>query len=130
MDSKGFISIEYLFALFIIIIIASGMLFFTQASLSSSFNIEDNAQHRMILDNVANQISQVNSNGPGYSKVIRLPSDKGYYELTINHNRLVMEYDGKKGETQLPLVKIDSDVKLISGRSYILTKTDEGIVIT
>jgi len=130
MDSKGFISIEYLFALFIIIIIASGMLFFTQASLSSSFNIEDNAQHRMILDNVANQISQVNSNGPGYSKVIRLPSDKGYYELTINHNRLVTEYDGKKGETQLPLVKIDSDVKLISGRSYILTKTDEGIVIT
>ena len=130
MDSKGFISIEYLFALFIIIIIASGMLFFTQASLSSSFNIEDNAQHRLILDNVANQISQVNSNGPGYSKVIRLPSDRGYYELTINHNRLVMEYDGKKGETQLPLVKIDSDVKMISGRSYILTKTDEGIVIT
>ena len=130
MDSKGFISIEYLFALFIIIIIASGMLFFTQASLSSSFNIEDNAQHRMILDNVANQISQVNSNGPGYSKVIRLPSDRGYYELSINHNMLVMEYDGKKGETQLPLVKIDSDVKLISGRSYILTKTDEGIVIT
>ena len=130
MDSKGFISIEYLFALFIIIIIASGMLFFTQASLSSSFNIEDNAQHRLILDNVANQISQVNSNGLGYSKVIRLPSDRGYYELTINHNRLVMEYDGKKGETQLPLVKIDSDVKMISGRSYILTKTDEGIVIT
>lgn len=130
MDSKGFISIEYLFALFIIIIIASGMLFFTQASLSSSFNIEDNAQHRMILDNVANQISQVNSNGVGYSKVIRLPSDNGYYELTVNHNRLIMEYDGKKAETQLPLAKIDSSTKLVSGRSYIVTKTDEGIVIT
>jgi len=130
MDNKGFISIEYLFALFIIIIIASGMLFFTQASLSSSFNIEDNAQHRMILDNVANQISQVNSNGEGYSKVIRLPSDKGYYELTVNRNMLIMEYDGKKGETQLPLAKIDSDVKLISGRSYIVTKTSEGVVIT
>lgn len=130
MDSKGFISIEYLFALFIVIIIASGMLFFTQASLSSSFNIEDNAQHRMILDNVANQISQVNSNGEGYSKVIRLPSDNGYYELTVNHNRLIMECDGKKAETQLPLAKIDSSTKLVSGRSYIVTKTDEGIVIT
>lgn len=130
MDSKGFISIEYLFSLFIIIIIASGMLFFTQASLSSSFNIEDNAQHRMILDNVANQISQVNSNGEGYSKIIRLPSDKGYYELEVNHNRLIMEYDGKKAETQLPLAKIDSNTKLVSGRSYIVTKTDEGVVIT
>ena len=136
MDSKGFISIEYLFSLFIIIIIASGMLFFTQASLSSSFNIEDNAQHRMILDNVANQISQVNSNGEGYSKIIRLPSDKGYYELEANHNRLILAAAlcfaacGKKAETQLPLAKIDSNTKLVSGRSYIVTKTDEGVVIT
>lgn len=129
MDNKGFISIEYLFALFIIIIIACGMLFFTQASLSSSFNIEDTASHRLILDEVANQISQVNSNGEGYSKMIHLPSDKGYFELTIHKNRLIMEYDDKKGETLLPLANIDSNEKLISGRSYIITKTDEGLVI-
>ncbi len=130
MDNKGFISMEYLFALFIIIIIACGMLFFTQASLSSSFNIEDAASHRLILDEVANQISQVNSNGEGYSKMIHLPSDKGYFELTIHKNRLIMEYDDKKGETLLPLANIDSNEKLISGRSYIITKTDEGLVIT
>ena len=129
MDNKGFISIEYLFALFIIIIIACSMLFFTQASLSSSFNIEDAASHRLILDEVANQISQVNSNGEGYSKMIHLPSDKGYFELTIHKNRLIMEYDDKKGETLLPLANIDSSEKLISGRSYIITKTDEGLVI-
>ena len=129
MDNKGFISIEYLFALFIIIIIACSMLFFTQASLSSSFNIEDAASHRLILDEVANQISQVNSNGEGYSKMIHLPSDKGYFELTIHKNRLIMEYDDKKGETLLPLANIDSNEKLISGRSYIITKTDEGLVI-
>jgi len=129
MDNKGFISMKYLFALFIIIIIACGMLFFTQASLSSSFNIEDAASHRLILDEVANQISQVNSNGEGYSKMIHLPSDKGYFELTIHKNRLIMEYDDKKGETLLPLANIDSNEKLISGRSYIITKTDEGLVI-
>ena len=129
MDNKGFISMEYLFALCIIIIIACGMLFFTQASLSSSFNIEDAASHRLILDEVANQISQVNSNGEGYSKMIHLPSDKGYFELTIHKNRLIMEYDDKKGETLLPLANIDSNEKLISGRSYIITKTDEGLVI-
>ena len=129
MDNKGFISIEYMFALFIIIIIASGMLFFTQASLSSSLNIDDSVTHRLILDNVANQISQVNSNGAGYSKIIRLPSDNGYFELTINKNKLIMEYDDKKGETSLPLTNIDSKEKLISGHSYTITKTDEGLVI-
>lgn len=130
MDNKGFISIEYLFALFIIVIIASGMLFFTSASLSSSFNIEDSVSHRLILDSVANQISQVNSNGEGYSKVITLPSDRGYYELTVDNNRLIMEYDGKKGETFLPLLNTDSKYKLISGRSYTVTKTDDKVVIT
>ncbi|MBO6123718.1 MAG: hypothetical protein J6P09_07745 [Methanobrevibacter sp.] len=130
MDNKGFISLEYIFALFIIIIIASGMLFFTQASLSSSFNIDDSVSHRLILDGVANQISQVNSNGVGYSKVIKLPSDNGYYELKIERNKLIMEYDDKKGETLLPLANIKSKETLISGKSYMITKTDDGLVIT
>ena len=130
MDDKGFISIEYLFSLFIIIIIACGMLFYTSASISSSLNIEDSVTHRLILDEVANQIAQVNSNGEGYSKYIILPSDKGYFEITVDKNRLVIQYDGKKGETLLPLTNFNTDYKLISGKSYVISKTEEGIVIT
>ena len=130
MDDKGFISIEYLFSLFIVIIIACGMLFYTSASISSSLNIEDSVTHRLILDEVANQIAQVNSNGPGYSKYIKLPSDNGYFEITVDKNRLVIQYDGKKGETLLPLTNFNTEYKLISGKSYVISKTDEGIVIT
>ena len=130
MDDKGFISIEYLFSLFIVIIIACGMLFYTSASISSSLNIEDSVTHRLILDEVANQIAQVNSNGVGYSKYIRLPSDKGYFEITVDKNRLVIQYDGKKGETLLPLTNFNTDYKLISGKSYVISKTDKEIVIT
>ena len=129
MDDKGFISIEYLFSLFIIIIIACGMLFYASASISSSLNIEDGVSHRLILDEVANQIAQVNSNGVGYSKYIILPSDKGYFEITVDKNRLVIQYDGKKGETLLPLTNFNTDYKLISGKSYVISKTDDGIVI-
>ena len=130
MDNKGFISIEYLFSIFLILIIACGILFFASASISSSFNIEDTVTHRLILDNVANQISQVNANGIGYSKVIRLPSDKGYYEISVDKNKLLIEYDDKKGETLLPLTYFDVKYKLISGKSYTISKTDDGIVIT
>ena len=93
MDNKGFISIEYLFSLFIIIIIALGVLFYASASISSSLNIEDSVTHRLILDDVANVISQVNSNGVGYSKYLKLPSDKGYFEVTVENNKLTMEYN-------------------------------------
>lgn len=130
MDNKGFISIEYLFSLFILVIIALGVLFFASSAISSSLNIEDGITHRLILDEVANQISQVNSNGAGYSKYIRLPSDKGYFEITVEKNKLTMEYDDKKGETLMMLANMDSRYKLVSGKSYLITKTDEGIVIT
>ena len=130
MDNKGFISIEYLFSLFILVIIALGVLFFASSAISSSLNIEDGMTHRLILDEVANQISQVNSNGAGYSKYIRLPSDKGYFEITVERNRLTMEYDDKKGETLMMLANMDSRYKLVSGKSYLITKTDEGIVIS
>ena len=118
MDNKGFISIEYLFSLFILVIIALGVLFFASSAISSSLNIEDGITHRLILDEVANQ------------KYIRLPSDKGYFEITVERNRLTMEYDDKKGETLMMLANMDSKYKLVSGKSYLITKTDEGIVIS
>ena len=130
MDNKGFISIEYLFSLFILVIIALGVLFYASSTIESSLNIEDVVTHRLILDDVANQISQVNSNGVGYSKCIRLPSDKGYFEITVERNRVTMEYGDKKGETLMMFANLDSEYKLISGKSYLITKTDEGIVIS
>ena len=100
MDNKGFISIEYLFSLFILIIIALGVLF------------------------------QVNSNGVGYSKYVRLPSDKGYFEITVERNSVTMEYDEKKGETLMMFTNLNSKYKLVSGRGYMITKTSEGVVIS
>ncbi len=131
MDNKGFISAEYLFSLFIILIIACGLLFYSSSAISSSFNIEDAVIHRLILDDVASEISQVNSNGIGYSKYIDLPSDKGYFEITLKKDKLIMEYLGKKAETLIPLLNIDKDYKLVSGKGYLISKTDgEKIVIT
>lgn len=130
MDAKGFISIEYLFSLFIVIIIACSVLFFSQSAIDSSLNIEDSVTHRMILDDVADKISQVNSNGKGYSKYLKLPYDKGYFEITVKKDKLILEYDDKKAESSLPLLNIDKEYRLISGKGYFITKTDEGIVIT
>ncbi len=131
MDNKGFISIEYLFSIFVILLIAIPLLFLSQSVMESSFNIDDNIAHRLILDTVASEISQVNSNGEGYSKSVKLPSDVGYYEITVENKRLTIEYDGKKGETLLFPSNVDSRYKLYSGKSYIISKGDEGnIVIT
>lgn len=129
MDNKGFISVEYIFSLFIILIIACGILFYSESMIGSSFNIEDGISHRLILDDVANAISQVNSNGKGYSRYIELPSDKGYFEITVDKSKLTISYDGKKGETMLPLSNMDSKYRLISGNGYYISKNDEGKIV-
>lgn len=130
MDEKGFISVEYIFSVFIIFFMACSLLFYSSSLFSLSFNIDDGISHRIILDDVGGVICQVNSNGVGYSKSIKLPSDKGYFLITADKDKLTMEYDGKKAETMLPLVKMSSKYKLVSGQVYLISKTDDGIVIT
>jgi uncharacterized protein (UPF0333 family) len=131
MDNKGFISIEYLFSIFVILIIAIPLLFLSQSAIESSLNMQDSVSHRLILDDVANTISQVNSNGEGYSKSLTLPSDKGYYEITVENGKMTIEYGDKKGETLLPLSNIDSKYKMHSGKSYVISKDGDGkLVIT
>ena len=68
MNEKGFISIEAIFSIFIILLIATSLLFYAQSNLESNKNIESTFNHRLILDNLANCINQVNSNGDGFSK--------------------------------------------------------------
>lgn len=131
MDEKGFISIEYLFSIFIMLIIALGLLFYASSTIMSEKNIEDNMNHRLVLDNVANVISQVNSNGNGYSKTIILPSNIGYYEITVEKNKIIMKYGDNEGETQIPMLNPELKYKLYNGKSYTVTKNSDGkIMIT
>ena len=129
MDNQGFISIEYLFSIFVVLIITIPLLFLSQSAIESSFNMQDSISQRLILDDVANTISQVNSNGEGYSKSITLPSDVGYYEITVEKDKLTIEYDDKKGETLLLLSNIDSKYKMYGGKSYTISKVDDGKLV-
>ncbi|MEE1129925.1 MAG: hypothetical protein UHW99_08080 [Methanobrevibacter sp.] len=129
MDEKGFISIEYLFSIFIIIIIAIGLLFFIFNSIGSSSNIENNVKHRLILDYVANVISQVNANGKGYSIYLNLDSRPGFYEITVEKNKVTIDFSNKKGESIVLPLKIDSQYKLYSGKGYWISKNDDGKIV-
>ena len=129
MDEKGFISIEYLFSIFIILIIASGLLFFTSQTIESGKNIENNVEHRLVLDKVANLISQVNSRSEGYSMTIYLDPKYGHYEITVDKNRLIMEFSNKKGETLIMPVDTDSKYFMYSGNTYNISKGSDGRVV-
>lgn len=129
MDNRGFISVEFLFSLFIILIVATGLLVYSQNTMNSSLNMESNFNHRLILDNVAGTISEVESNGQFYSKYLKLPTTDKNYVLTLEKNKLTIEYDNKKGEEFIPFIDPYSTYKMYPGRIYVIEKTHEGKIL-
>ncbi|WP_407380432.1 hypothetical protein [Methanobrevibacter sp.] len=129
MDNQGFISVEFLFSLFIILIVATGLLVYSQTTMNSSLNMESNFNHRLILDNVANAISEVDSNGEFYSKYLKLPISDKNYVLTLENNKLTIEYENKKGEKYIPFIDSYSTYKMYPGRIYVIEKTQEGKIL-
>lgn len=129
MDEKGVISLEAIFSIFIILLIAASILFYAQSNLESDKNIESSFSHRLILDNLANSINQVNSNGEGFSKKVLLPQKEYAYKITVEKSKLTIEYSNKKGEVAILPADINGNYELYGGRSYLIENRDGEIVI-
>ena len=112
MDEKGVISLEAIFSIFIILLIAASILFYAQSNLESDKNIESSFSHRLILDNLANCINQVNSNGEGFSKKVLLPQKEYAYKITVEKSKLTIEYSNKKGEVAILPADINGNYEL------------------
>ncbi|MCF0226501.1 MAG: hypothetical protein HUK28_04190 [Methanobrevibacter sp.] len=130
MDNKGFISIQYLFSIFILILIASCILFVAAYYISSTENIEKHSTIRIVLDEICDDVNQVNSNGENYSKQIQLPSTiKGdKYSLKVSKNKIVFSGGGRMAENYIiPINLVKKDIKidnieLYGGNSYLIKK--------
>ena len=95
--------------------------------MESDKNIESSFSHRLILDNLANCINQVNSNGEGFSKKVLLPQKEYAYKITVEKSKLTIEYSNKKGEVSI--LPADRNYELYGGRSYLIENRDGEIVI-
>lgn len=132
MDNQGFISIDYLFSIFLILLIAIGILYFSESTLNSAENIEKTTSYRLFLDNIADEINQVNSNGANFSKVISLPYkiQDNSYVLTLSGDSLTLDIDNRKASTNIFPIKLENnlDVDLYGGNSYLIKKEDENTI--
>ena len=132
MDNQGFISIDYLFSIFLILLIAMGILYFSESTLNSAENIEKTTSYRLFLDNIADEINQVNSNGANFSKVISLPYKiQGHsYVLSLSEDSLTLDIDDRKASTNIFPIKLENnlDVDLYGGNSYLIKKEDENTI--
>lgn len=126
MNNKGFISVEYLFSILILLIIATSLLFLAQYLFTSNDSVESSIEDRLILDSIANEINMINSNGENFSKVIQIPKRNYSYEIEIEENKLILSHENRKGSSMIFSVDLEPpNKKLYSGHSYRVEKIEE-----
>lgn len=129
MDDEGFISIQYLFSIFLILTIAIGLLFFTHSTLQQSDSIQKQDEIRLAVDEVADEINQIISNGNGYSKIIEMPDFGLDYKIVVHKNYAEIESEGKVAKSRIldcNLVNgngMSTDkIEMYSSNSYMISK--------
>ena len=132
MDSKGIINIELLFCTLIVILLLIVNLPMVENSLNSNIEIHENSKARSLSNHIANSINEVNSNGYGFRKKIKLPEsvDGKFYKVIVNERETIVEFNDKKGKSSInPIKLVDSsnksieNIALYNGRTYLIEKT-------
>jgi len=132
MDSKGIATVDFLFTLFLTLIIAISSLNLIGTNLNTEYSIEEDTSARMILEKVTNSINQVNSNLPGNIQEIHLPPKISNYSyiITVKSTNIDLEFSNKKGKSAIfPVNLVDfnmnhiNEVKLYCGENYKIKKS-------
>ena len=132
MDSKGIVTVDFLFTLFLTLIITIAGLNLIETNLNTEKSLEEDTKARLILERVANSINQVNSNLPGNIQEIFLPRNisGNSYILTVRSNHIILEFSNKKGKSIIfPINLVDfnmnriNEIKLYPGEKYKIKKS-------
>lgn len=130
MDSKGFTTIDFVFTLFLTLIIIILTLNLFGTSIDNKNIIEEDINSRLLMDKLANSINQVSSNKVGNANEIFIFNiSPNYYYFSITKDKIVIKYQDKTGESNIiPIRLINYNKELINefrmnkGERYIIRK--------
>jgi len=131
MDSRGIYTIDFLFSIFLTLTIAIIFLNIIGNILEDQKIVEEDMNGRILIDNIANSINQVNSNSLGYIKEINIPNNISGkdFQISIKQNEVILEFENKKADSVLIPIKIVNinlepieEFKIYPGNSYKIRK--------
>jgi len=131
MDSKGVSTVDFIFTIFLSLTIIVLGLNLIENNLDDEVIIEEELNARIIVDNVANSINEVNSNILGNIQVITIPkniSNKSFY-ISVKQNEVLIIFGNRMGKSTIFPArladineKIVTELKLYPGNSYKVKK--------
>lgn len=114
MDNRGVMTIDLLFAMLLIIIVAGSIITIVSERADTASQTEELSKARMTADNVAEAINKVYSSGTGHSINVSLPdniTDKEYY-IDVNSSGVYVKIGGMIGKAYITPKKISKSYHL------------------
>jgi len=131
MDSNGITTIDFIFTIFLTLIISITIFNFIGNNLENQITLEDELNMRIVTDDVANTINQVNSNNLGHLQEITIQNNiSKRFSITISSNKVLFDSSDRKAESTIfpiLLANVNNDIvgeiKLYPGETYKIKKT-------
>lgn len=124
MDKGGSLSVDLLFASFIILIILVN----TSNLISDRFDRVDEskelAEARSLAENLAGTVNQVYAGGNGHKIRITLPNNlnkNNHYHVKVNSSGVLVDLDGRKGLAFIIPEKISKNGKILESSTITLS---------
>jgi|GEM_PF-2420967 hypothetical protein len=131
-ECSGAMSVDFIFAIFVVLIILQGVLALTSDRLDMVKDTEELGSARMVAESVAETIDATYSGGEGHSTVITLPASvKSEYKVTISSSGVYVKVDGMVGKaciTPHSILKSGYEFTMHPKRSYNISTTKDGKV--
>lgn len=131
-ECGGTLSVDFIFAILIILIIAQGVLCLISDRLDMVKDAEELGSARMIAESVAETIDATYSGGEGHSTILTLPpAVKDEYRITVNSSTVYVNVGGMMGKTHvmpgsISGAKSNSEVTMYPNRSYNISTMKGG----
>jgi len=132
MDSKGIATVDLIFTIFLTLTIASIGLNLIGNNLENQRIMEEEINVRMVVDDIANSINQVNSNSLGHIQEINVPNSisNRSFSITVKQNEVVIVFGNRKGKSTIFPTRlantngdIVNEIKLYPGESVKIQKS-------
>ncbi len=134
MEEKGIMTVDFILATIIALIILSGVLGFVNMGINTSKNAEQ-AKAKVVGDDLARNINKVFSNGNGDFLVYTLPNDFNYTVTVtdLNPNKRILVTYKNTTATIMTLTGnitfIPSVSTMLPGERYNITNVNGNIII-
>jgi hypothetical protein len=112
MDEKGWVTLDFLATLIIVFLTIQSIVAIVSERIETVNSIEDSGEAKILVENIAETLETVYTNGEGYYTIYKMPPTISgeLYTIDVNSREVLIKFNGKTGCAHLTSMKISNSI--------------------